>query len=196
MPDTIRDGKGRGFLAAVNDGQQLETRSIQIQHIASHSETDETAFCAHMHFTQDVGAADEYVGSILYTGSKRVLIERVVAWTDEGAGNLAYVQFLKNPTGLAGGAALTPANLNFSSNVTIGVTCLHQDDVVAVPITVTAAGEDFMSEAIPSNSTVSAEFNGSVILGIGDAFLIVGNCATAGSLIRASVFFFEADIGG
>ena len=78
MSNTIRDGKGKGYLASVNSHNQLQTRCSTVQDIAFHSANDSSAFVVTFEHTQASGGSTEGVGYMTYTGNKVLRIQRII----------------------------------------------------------------------------------------------------------------------
>jgi len=115
MSETIRDGKGQGYLAAVNRKNQLITRA--------------TALNQHTKSTIDGNYYEAYTGLITLTNasetgiiyikpglSDRILVVDKVfvdIWASTGGTGGGYIKYYKNPT-ITGGTTILPVNTNFS----------------------------------------------------------------------------------
>lgn len=123
MADHISDGKGRGFLAAVNAENQMITRATAVEQRLA-SATDNNYFEVTTGPLTLTDAATE--NEIIYmdnadTNNRVIVIDRVFydIWTSTGApGVQATLRYYVNPTETAGtGTAIIPTNTNFGSTV-------------------------------------------------------------------------------
>ena len=114
----IRDGKGRGFLAAVNSDNQLVTRATDVEQRLA-SALDDNYFEA---TTGKVTLANDTETGLIYLKNTNTLgfvivIDRVFCdtWTSTvGTGNDGTLRYYINPT-ITGGTTITPTNTDFGS---------------------------------------------------------------------------------
>ena len=116
MPETIRDGKGRGFLAQVNADNQLVTRAAtNAQRLIS--AVDGQYYEA---TTGQITLTDALETGIIYlknevTDGKVVVVDRVFydIWTSTGGtGGDGTLRYYISPT-ITGGTDIVPTNTNF-----------------------------------------------------------------------------------
>jgi len=118
MPETIRDGKGRGYLAAVNADNQIITRSTIIEQRLM-STLDLNYYEA---TTGQITLTDAVETGIIYlrndiTTNLNIIIDRVFwdTWSStSGSGADGTVKYYKNLT-VTGGTDIVPTNTNFGS---------------------------------------------------------------------------------
>ena len=116
MPDIIRDGTGKGYLAAVNKDNQLVTRAIAVpQH--TKSTVDGSYFEA---TTGLITLTDVLEKGIIYlknNESSTIIIDKLFLdiWESTGGSttNGGIMKYYKNPT-VTGGTSISPVNTNFS----------------------------------------------------------------------------------
>ena len=72
--ETIRDGKGRGYLAAVNFENMVMTRSVHVSQGYHHTITEESGFMIGFQHTVEASSVDEIIGYFTYTGESAVII--------------------------------------------------------------------------------------------------------------------------
>ena len=124
MPDFIRDGKGRGYLAAVNADNQIVTRATSVAQ-RLHSAVDNNYFEATTGVVELTDANELDILYIKYTGSKVLVIDRVFydTWaTTSGTANTGILKYYHTITSVAGGSAATVTNTNFGSQNSLSAT--------------------------------------------------------------------------
>ena len=139
MPDTLRDGKGRGFLAAINSDNQLLTRSTSVEQRLK-SALDDNYFEL---TTGRISLTDANETAVVYlknqnTSGKVLVIDRFFydCWTSTGgSGADGILRYYKNPTSATGGTAIIPNITNYGSTITAVGTFLSGN--TATPITLT-----------------------------------------------------------
>jgi len=116
MPDMIKDGKGRGFVASVNKKNDLSVRNTTIQ-----QHTRSTIDGNYYELTTGIiTLGDSAEHGIIYlknVETTTMIIDRMFfdAWQSV-AGDSTYggtLKYYKNPT-VTGGDSITPTNTNFS----------------------------------------------------------------------------------
>ena len=124
MPDTIRDGKGKGYLAAVNADNQLITRSTAVEQ-RLHSSIDGHYFEATTGQI-DVTTANEtpmiYIKNQSTDSDEVIVIDRVFidTWDSTGGSGGGTIMYYRNPT-ISGGTDIIPVDSNYGSgNVMVG----------------------------------------------------------------------------
>jgi len=114
----IRDGRGRGFMAAVNKEQELQVRSVVVEQRLAGT-LDERYYEA---TTGKVTLTDANETGIIYlknenTNGLVIVIDRVFydIWTSTGgSGGDGTLRYYKNPT-ISGGTDIIPNNTNFEA---------------------------------------------------------------------------------
>lgn len=119
MPDMIRDGRGRGYLASVNADNQLVTRSVVLEQRLL-SAIDNNYYEATTGIINLANAAETGVIYIKNEDTERrfIVIDRVFydMWTSTGgSGADGILRYYINPT-ITGGTAIVPNNTNFDSS--------------------------------------------------------------------------------
>ena len=193
MPDMIRDGKGNGYLAQVDNENRLVTSSIIRTHIHHHSLSHGDAYNVYFRHTQVAAATNEIVGYIQYTGTNFLVIHQTVFSTNS-AGETKFEVF-GNPTGLSGGVDITPTALRFGSAKTLLVTAKDTNKGVSA-ITSATEGSEFSDIRIGWNAqaTFTYEYHDSIILGKDAIFMILANSASLGDVIRVNTTYYEEEL--
>ena len=187
--DTIRDGKGKGYLAAVNFENMLLTRSMTVSHGYHHTIVEESSFMlGFQHIIQETGV-DEIIGYFTYTGESTVIISSRGMNTNSAGLSIHAMSF--NPTGLSGGEDIAPLNLNLGSKV--GIKSITKNTANGTsPISYTDIGNKmgavFMGYHNQMNSRL--DIKESVALPTGSTIAVVCN-STAGDIVNAGFIFFE-----
>jgi hypothetical protein len=191
MPESIRDGKGRGYLAEVDAEGRLVVNAQVRSHISHHSlNGHENAFNMYFRHTQQADATNEIIGYFTYTGDNYLVVEKIVFSTNS-AGETKFEAFA-DPTGLSGGATTTPTNLKIGSGKTLSLTS-KDTNKGASPITSTTEGTEILDirmgwQAIP---VYEYDFKGALVLSKNDTLMLLANSATSGDIIRANILYFE-----
>ena len=116
MPETIRDGKGRGYLAQVNSDNQLVTRAAtNAQRLISTIDGQYyEATTGQITLTDAAEKPFIYIKNEI-TDGKVIVIDRVFwdIWTSTGgSGGDGILEYYRNPT-ITGGTDIVPHNTNF-----------------------------------------------------------------------------------
>ena len=188
--ESIRDGKGRGYLAGVNDNGFLECRSIEIPQEHYHAEAEANCFVTTFEHVTVSGGVKEIVGYFKYTGANNVVVSRF-GYNSNSAGRTAMYIYVA-PEGISGGLAKSLYNTNAGSKYNIDATLLHTEDGTE-PINYTGLGtklwEVYMGyEMMPY---VELGTDNAFILQPGSEFAIVAKSASAGDKVGANIFIFE-----
>jgi len=122
MPDVIRDGTGKGFLAAVNSNNQLVTRATAIEQRLV-SAIDKNYYEA---TTGQITLTDAVETGIIYIENGEdllIIIDRVFfdIWESTSGTGGGILKYYINPT-VAGGSAIVPTNTYFDSSNTLSGT--------------------------------------------------------------------------
>ena len=179
MPESIRDGKGRGYLLEINREQKAEVQAIVVPEITHVSEVHGEAYSA---LTDKLTLGDTSVHQAFYmlnnSATKNIYIESVsIAWNG-GSTNynrtLHWAYYLATtavPT--ANATSMTPGNINFASkNVSEGI--FYKWDGVGTGMTVTTLGS--VGGSIVGQGQTEIATAGAVILSLND----VATLAVAG----------------
>lgn len=122
--EQIRDGKGRGYLAAVNSDNELTARSTIVnQH--THSALDGNYFEV---TTSQVTLTDANEKGIIHidnTGTSTIIVDRVFydVWESTGGTGGGILRYYKTPT-VTGGSSVTANCTDFGNAKTLSATCL------------------------------------------------------------------------
>jgi len=179
MPDTIKDGRGKGFLVAVNADQQLITRATAVEQRLA-STVDENYFEA---TTGQITLANADETGIIYiqnTESFPLVIDRVFVdiWTStDGSGADGILKYYRNPT-YTGGSAIVPWVTNFSSNKTLDGTFLKG--------LTTIAGDVWWTAYITDKASLVIE-EGRIIIPNGRTFGISIAAPTGNTSMKISI---------
>lgn len=118
MPDMLKDGKGRGFLAEVDGDNTLKvtSRNLTFAHAINHNEGN-----AFLVFSDVIPtAANDVFMYMKNTSSKDLIISWYRMWTPAGSSEAIDIFFNKTGTP-AGTTVITPTNMNLGSgNVAVG----------------------------------------------------------------------------
>lgn len=116
MPDTIRDGSGKGYLAKVNADQQLITRATAVE------QRLESAI-DHNYFELTTGLitiTDAVETPMFYmknnSATKQIVVDRIFidTWDSTDGAEDGVIEYYRNPT-VVGGTATVPACTDFGS---------------------------------------------------------------------------------
>ena len=114
--ETIKDGKGRGYLAGVNKDNQLVTRSTSVvQHTKSAVDGNYYEIYSGL-----VTLTDAVETGIIYFQngmSNDIIVDKVFldVWASTNGVGGGKIKYYKNPT-YTGGSTITPVNTNFARN--------------------------------------------------------------------------------
>ena len=179
MPDTIKDGRGHGYLAAVNANQQLITRATAIEQRLK-STIDENYYEA---TTEQITLGNTDETGIIYIENAETLplvIDRVFVdiWTStDGSGADGILRYYRNPT-YTGGSAIIPWITNFNSNKSLTGTFLKS--------LTTIAGDVWWTGYITDKSAIVIE-EGRIIISPGRSFGISVAAPTGNSSMKISI---------
>ena len=131
MPDMIRDGRGRGYLAAVNSDQQLITRAVGVEQRLK-STIDQRYYEATTGQVTLLNANETGIIYIQNTGDEIIVVDHVFydIWETTGGSNSGILRYYINPT-ITGGTVITPVNTNFGSRKTLEATTYRSLTTIA-----------------------------------------------------------------
>ena len=124
MADVIKDGKGKGFLAGVNNDNQLLTRSTVLQQRLE-SSIDGQYFevtTGEITLTDDVETPILWIRNDDTDQNNRIVVDKVFydVWESTGGTGGGTLEYYKNPT-TTGGTDVIPVNSNFGDgNIMVG----------------------------------------------------------------------------
>ena len=116
MTDTIKDGEGRGYLAAVNSDHQLLTRATAVEQRLE-SSVDGHYYEATTEVITITDAAETpiiYIKNTDTNPNNRIVIDRVFIdiWASTGGTGNGTIIYFRNPT-ITNGTDIVPVNSNF-----------------------------------------------------------------------------------
>jgi hypothetical protein len=149
---------------------------------------DGGAYSIHMHHTQSSGGTSEAMGYLTYTGNKYLIVDNIIACTEEADAGMTAFLVSANPTTLSGGASVTANNLNLTSSKVLDATAVHNNDGTAVTA---SGGTHLFCTRVSGPSTQVIEFNDALILGKNDTIAIFATAATTATKTRATIFLLE-----
>lgn len=192
MPETIRDGKGRGFLAAVNSDHQIITRSVLVEQRLL-SALDHNYYEA---TTGQITLTDDSETGIIYlkndiTSDMDLVIDRVFydTWTSTGGtGNDGTLKYYINPT-ITGGTDIEPTNTNFGTSITATGTFKKS--------LTTISGTSWWTAYITDKISIALE-EGRIVLPSGYSFAISVAAPTGNTsmniAINVAFYFFDKNL--
>ena len=189
IPDTIRDGKGRGYLAGVNSDNQLITRATTVaQRLAS--TIDGNYYEA---TTGQITLSDATETGIIYlkneiTDGRYLVIDRVFfdLWASTGGADDIIMKYYKDVT-ITGGTDITPTNTNYASANTATGTFKKS--------LTTFSGTVWYTGYLSASSSTPVE-EGRIVLPANRTHLITVQAGTANSSMKVAinVAFYYLDI--
>jgi len=185
---TLKDGTGKGYLAKVGDNNKLRTYATTESEISYESEVNEQAYVLMAEATP--GTTSTGVCSIVNDSTTtNLIIDKIILSTEENTSVTAMTNFgfWRNPTTNSGGVAATPVNLNFSSNLTADCTCLEDADGTTLTI---SGGDSIKTIRMSNASTLTIDFNSSLILGKSNTFAVKCKTDNADKKVRAAIYFY------
>ena len=115
MPEKIQDGKGRGYIAAVNTENRLSVESVSVSLEHHVNVTHEDAYNFLFTVTPSAGGCFLYCKN---NSNNKLILEGIAVRTDGQEKLEIYMDAIGTPIG---GASIAPANLNAgTNNVAVG----------------------------------------------------------------------------
>ena len=183
----IKDGTGQGFLAGVNNANQLLTRSVNITEIAYASELG-NAFQTDGETTIASGT-EKTVIVMVNNAEQNIEIERTFLSIKNQSGIITTVKtYLGTATVESGGSSKTPKNLNSSSLNTVNVTVLENNPTITSGSDVKIQEQYFQLQDTQTN-----EYAGGMVLGKNGSVRVTctgGSGAVGTFTCDASLLFF------
>ena len=184
----IKDGTGSGFLAEVNNLNQLLTRSVSVAEIGASSELG-NAFQVDGETTIASGT-ERTIIVLINNMTADIEIERIFLSAQNQSGIITTIKtYLGAATVTSGGSAKTPKNLNTTSVNTLDVTVLENNPTIASGTDVKVQEQYFQSEDSQTN-----EYGGAMVLGKNGSVRMTctgGSGAVGTFTCDASILFFQ-----
>lgn len=126
--ETIRDGKGRGYLAGVTDESMLMTRSVMVPTSHHHAVSHANAYVCTTEHKLQAANTKEIVCTLEYSGEEALVLSRA-SFNSSAAGLTDfYVYGGTTLSGTPGGIELPLYNTNSGSRNLIDCTVLGTDE--------------------------------------------------------------------
>lgn len=119
MPDTIKDGTGHGYVAAVNSKKRLLVRATNVeQRLKTALDGDYYEASTGVLTLTDANEFWPLYIENSDTQGRTIIIDRVFVdvWASTGGSDGCKIEYYKNP-GYSGGTAISPVNTKFDSLV-------------------------------------------------------------------------------
>ena len=188
--EIIKDGKGRGYTAKVDEHNRLNVYSTNRERISFVSEEHGAAFMVYAKRDFVAANTDESLLCFVYNGNTRCFIDKITFSTNSSAAKIeVYGDHIYNN----GGTIRIPSNLNRGSSIASDVTAMIGVSGSNGELDITYSdGDEILDIRLGTGQpTFTYDFNGGFILERNDDFAIVGSVANAGDKIRAAVYYFE-----
>ena len=192
MPDMIKDGTGKGFLAKVNDDNQLITRATAVEQ-RLHASVDGQYYEAS---TSEVTITDAAETPMIYIKNDNtnpdmvIIIDRVFVdiWASTGGTGSGVIEYYKNST-ITGGTDIVPVNSNFGSGLSMVGTFKK-----TMTTQVDGSGSHFWWGALGEGSNVIDE--GRIVIPPGYSIGInySAPASNTSQIIAINVAMFELDV--
>lgn len=186
MPDTIKDGKGRGYLAEVTKENLLETNAVTETTYAWISRTKQRAFV----LTSGAITTDGTANDVFIMTNPSSDYEIHIVQIDISCTTTATTNINVNQTYSSGGTGLTATNLNRKSGIpsTVTATDVYYGD----DMTLTGTGLVYATFVHPANEPFREEIGNSIILGAQDSLSVNINAASGTAYV--SVKYYEVEV--
>lgn len=189
MVNQILDGMGKGTRCSVSDDNRLDVSARMADRIYYFSRNGR-AFALDFHGQMATGGTEEPLGYIKYTGDEKLVIDRIIFSSQEPGDGLTAFCIHISPTTYSGGSAVTPVNLNLSSNKDIDNTSVHNNNGADVVIAI--GGTCIYPAYIKGPGTVIVNTPG-LMLSTNTAISLHMNAATTTTKVTGNVFCWEED---
>ena len=186
MPDMIRDGKGRGYLAEVNADNLLETNAVIETTYAFASRAKGRAFVAASAAITTDGTDNNVFFLKNPSDSKYVVIAQI----DVSCTTTSTVTINLAETYSAGGTGITPVNLNRASgnsSVVTNTNAYYGDDM-----TLGGTASIYSYFVTPANTPFREEILDAILLGNNDTISVSINAAAGTAYV--SIKYHEVDV--
>lgn len=180
MPDTLRDGKGRGYLAEVTEENRIKTAAVSRSKEHDANLTYGESYNLVMTGQTPTGADDCFL-YIKNTGTRNLVFEGFGIYCASNEKIYGKLGQIGTP---AGGTDTIPANLNGGSgNAAPGVYQLGNN------ITGLSGGRTFMEYRIPANNATNiVNFESDIVLQPNQVFTVYAS--TGGILLEGHLNFW------
>lgn len=149
MPESLKDGTGRGFLASVNPENQLAVKAINVPNIHYRTVAHGDVYLLNFWAVMAAAETEEYAGWFMYTGSRTCILQKVFVSTQDRDRTVATIT--AGPI-LSGGATIDPVNLNTTSSKILQCNMYH-NNAMSNPFTEVQAGGPLMMLCLEGAST-------------------------------------------
>jgi hypothetical protein len=180
----IEDGKGKNGDASVSSVQRLNVSAKNAPRAMYAGRDFGLSYSAVYHAT---AAAGEYVAYLKNTSSTRNMF--VGDMTIGGVNSILWKMFFVAGTA-ASGELITPTPMNKSKNIPAEAIAMAGDTAITA---LTADGE-FSAIRSPAADSIEENFDGTLILGPGDAIALEYDAGTSG-ICEVDIHFHYEDIG-
>ena len=154
MPESLRDGRGRGYLAAVTAENRLQTNAV-VSSAGHHTNLTHGDTYAFNFSATPTGAGDCFL-YLLNSNEKEIIVEGISIY----AATAEKITIYGNQNGTpVGGAAVTPANMHLGSNNVADGTFQHGNDITGM-----SGGTILMTYRIPAGETRVINFESDIII--------------------------------
>ena len=184
----IENGKGDGgYGAAVNDKNQLLTRSTSTPELLFHSKEDEDVFSTYNKHTIQADDTEEYVCYLKYTGDSILILKKMFVSCNDMT-NACKFEVYVDLTSPGGGADVTPSNWNRKSNNSIDTVTKHTNSGASA-ITGTNGTEIMCFYSKPEEGMKEISLDGLILGTNNNIFIIAEN--KAGNKVRVTLHYYE-----
>jgi hypothetical protein len=179
----IRDGRGSGQVAEVDDHGRLAVKSVNVNHLQHHALYHKNSYIVPFNVTlPDTSETGVFLITNNYQDQSLELFDLHIT-SDANVSFKVYVE----ATYSSGGTVVEPINTNISTNLVADVTCYEGNsagDLVVSTSEATVLSDRF----IGSYNSVTYDFKGSVILGPTDS-MYVSVIGTGTDIIKGDLEF-------
>jgi len=184
MPDTIRDGTGKGYLAEIDSKNRMRVRATTQNELGYISEEEQKGFSVYGKRNFAAASTNENILSMTYNGTGGLHIQKIVFSSNSSD---AKIEVYFDATSISGGTSVLPLNLNRGSAKTSETTCLNGNTTLSG----TVSAELEMFDVRLNKSTFEMDFGGGVILTKGKNLIILGEVGAIGDKCRVMVYYYE-----
>lgn len=179
----IEDGKGKNGDASVSSSQRLDVSARTAPRPMYAARDDGVSFSAIYHFT---AAAGEHIAYLKNTSSSRNMFIGDISFG--GVETILWKVFFCTGTAAAG-ETVTPTPTNKSKSIPAEATAMAGDTAITG---LTTDGE-FTTRRSSANGTDEENFDGTIILGPGDALVVEYDTGTGG-IAEIDIHFHYEDL--
>lgn len=189
MSTYIKDGTGKGYIGKVDSNNRVWVYATSRAEIAFQSEHNQRAFMSYTKRDFAAGSTDEGIFHLTYTGSGSLHIAQIILSTNS---TLAKAELYVDSVYTSGGDLRTAINLNRKSSVSSESTIYTGESDLSFTYTDT---KEIVDIRLSSNGQPSfkLDFQGGLILGTNNTLGLIGEVASAGDEMRASIYYYEED---